>query len=121
MAVVVDPGEISEFVRKDGGKGQVRGVLLGDETGKIRLTLWNEQAQMPLAKGETIEVINGSSRERYGSLEIQTGSDTVVRKSSQKLDYSREDGAHSRPEGRHDLQRHGLCDGSWRGAGVSEG
>jgi replication factor A1 len=88
LAVVVDPGEIREFVRKDGGKGQVRGVLLGDETGKIRLTLWNEQAQMPLAKGETIEVISGSSRERYGSLEIQTGSGTAVRKSSQKLDFS---------------------------------
>jgi len=88
LAVVVDPGEIREFMRKDGGKGQVRGVLLGDETGKIRLTLWNEMAQMPLAKGETIEVINGSSRERYGSLEIQTGSGTAVRKSSQKLDFS---------------------------------
>lgn len=88
LAVVVDPGEIREFVRKDGGKGQVRGVLLGDETGKIRLTLWNDMAQMPLAKGETLEVINGSSRERYGSLEIQTGSGSVVRKSSHKLDFS---------------------------------
>ncbi len=88
IAVVADPGETREFVRKDGGKGQVRGVLLGDETGKIRLTLWNEMAQMPLAKGETIEVINGSSRERYGSLEIQTGGGTVVRKSLQQLDFS---------------------------------
>jgi len=36
-------------------KGQVSRVLLGDETGKIRLTLWNDMARMPLAKGETIE------------------------------------------------------------------
>ena len=88
LAVVADTGEIREFERKDGGKGQVRGVLLGDETGKIRLILWNDMARMPLDKGETIEVINGSSRERYGSLEIQTGSETIVRKSSQQVDFS---------------------------------
>jgi len=84
----VDPGEIREFMRKDGGKGQVRTVLLGDETGKIRLTLWNEQAAMLLEKGETIEVMNGSCRERYGSLEIQTGNYSTVRKSSEKVSFS---------------------------------
>jgi replication factor A1 len=63
-------------------------VLLGDETGKIRLTLWNEQALMALEKGETIEVINGSSRERYGSMEIQTGGYSVVKKSSQDVSFS---------------------------------
>jgi len=82
VARVVDPGDIREFVRKDGGRGQVRTVLLGDETGKIRLTLWNENARMDLEKDETIEIIKGSSRERYGSVEIQTGSYTVIRKST---------------------------------------
>ena len=87
VALVVDLGELREFLRKDGGKGQVRTVLLGDETGKISLTLWNEQAMMPLEKGETIEVLNGTSRERYGSVEIQTGNYTVVRKSNQLVSY----------------------------------
>ena len=83
----MDPGEIRQFLRKDGGQGQVRTVLLGDETGKIRLTLWDTQAAMPLEKGETIEVTNGSSRERYGSLEIQTGSYSSVKKSSKKVQF----------------------------------
>lgn len=87
VAAVVDPGEAREFVRKDGSKGFVRTVLLGDETGKIRLNLWNEQARMELDRGETIEVINGSSRERYGQVEVQTGGYTVIRKSSQKVNY----------------------------------
>jgi len=87
-AVVVDPGEAREFMRKDGSKGLVRTVLLGDESGKIRLTLWNEQARMDLAAGETLEVVNGSSRERYDSVEVQCGSQTVVRKSSQAVSYS---------------------------------
>jgi len=44
-------------------------------------------ARMPLAKGETIEVITVLTG-RYGSLEIQTGSETIVRKSSQQVDFS---------------------------------
>ena len=87
LGVVVDAGEIREFLRKDGGKGQVRTVLLGDETGKIRLTLWDEQAAMLLEKGETIEVRNASCRERYGSLEIQTGSYSNVLKSSKNVQF----------------------------------
>lgn len=88
LAVVVDPGQVREFDRKDGGRGRVRTVLLGDETGKIRLTLWNEQADMALDMGETLEVINASCRERYGSLELSTGGYSTVRKSSKKISYS---------------------------------
>jgi replication factor A1 len=43
---------------------------------------------MPLDKGETIEVVGGSCRERYGSLEIQTGSYSTVKKSSKKVEFS---------------------------------
>lgn len=88
LGVVVDAGEIRDFQRKDAGKGQVRSVLLGDETGKIRLTLWNEQATMLLSKGEVVEITNASCRERYGSLEIQTGSYSTVRKSDKKVQFS---------------------------------
>jgi len=88
LAVIVDPGEIREFERRDGGKGQVRGVTLGDETGKIRLTLWDEQAKMPLIKGETLEVLGGSVRERYSLLEIQASGSTIIRKSNKRLDFS---------------------------------
>jgi len=88
VAVIVDPGEPREFVRKDGGNGLVRTLILGDETGKIGLTLWNDQARMELEKGETVEVINASSRERYGQVEILTSDHTVVKKSGQKVNFS---------------------------------
>ncbi len=87
VAMALDPGEAKEFLRKDGSKGFVRTVILGDETGKIRLNLWNDQAKMAIARGDVIEVINGSSRERYGQVEIQTGGYTVIRKSNQKISY----------------------------------
>ena len=86
-ACVLDPGTVREFARKDGSKGLVRTVLLGDETGKIRLTLWNEQAKMDLEEGETLEIMNGSSRERYGSVEVQASGSTVVRKSSRTVSF----------------------------------
>jgi replication factor A1 len=88
IARVLDPGEVREFVRKDGSKGLVRTVLLGDDTGKIRLNLWNDQARMEIEPGVTLEIINGSSRERYGQIEIQTGGFTVVRKSSAEVNYT---------------------------------
>ena len=85
LGMVVDPGQAREFLRKDGSQGRVRTVVLGDETGKIRLTLWDDQATMPLEKGESLEVMGGSCRERYGSLEISTGRLCTVRKSSKKV------------------------------------
>jgi replication factor A1 len=87
VARVLDPGEIREFLRKDGSKGLVRTVLLGDETGKIRLTLWNDQAKLSLQEGESLEIINASSRERYGQVEIQAGGNTVLRKSRQEVGF----------------------------------
>lgn len=88
IAMIIDPGEIREFTRSDGSIGFVRSLLLGDETGKIRLTLWNDHAKTAFANGEIIEIINGSSRERYGQVEIQTGNYTVLRKSDRKISYS---------------------------------
>ncbi|MBN1323208.1 MAG: replication protein A [Methanotrichaceae archaeon] len=87
VAQVLDPGEPREFTRKDGSPGVVRSVLLGDETGKIRLTLWNEQAKMEIKEGESLEVINATSRERYGQVEVQTGGYSITRKSNAVVSY----------------------------------
>ena len=85
LGMVVDPGEVREFLRKDGRAGRVRTVVLGDETGKIRLTLWDDQAAMPLENGESLEVMGCSCRERYGSLELSAGRQSALKKSSKKV------------------------------------
>jgi replication factor A1 len=87
LAKVVDPGMVREFARRDGSVGRVRSVTLGDDSGKIRLTLWNEKAEMEIEAGETLEVINALSRERYGQVEIQAGGYSVVRKSDAAVEY----------------------------------
>jgi replication factor A1 len=87
IAKVIDPGEAREFTRKDGSKGIVRSMLLGDETGSISITLWDDHALIDASDGDVLEVINCSSRERYGFIELQTSRYTVLRKSSSNIEY----------------------------------
>ncbi|WP_369424900.1 OB-fold nucleic acid binding domain-containing protein [Methanothrix sp.] len=87
IAKVIDPGEAREFARKDGSRGFVRSMLLGDDTGSISITLWNDHALIDVSEGDVLEFINCSSRERYGFVELQTSRYTVIRKSSTEIKY----------------------------------
>ncbi|MDD3985635.1 MAG: OB-fold nucleic acid binding domain-containing protein, partial [Methanobacterium sp.] len=48
------------FMRDDGSTGQVRSLEMEDDTGSIRITLWNEDANMNLKKGDIIKIIGGN-------------------------------------------------------------
>lgn len=56
---VLDRNEPKEFTRADGEKGWVATLLLGDETGTVRVVLWDEKAGSVLdtAVGDVLEVI----------------------------------------------------------------
>ncbi len=66
---------IRTFDRDDGTEGQVANVLVGDETGRIRVTLWDDKAGRVEAfdPHDTVEIIDGYVRERDGSLELHVG------------------------------------------------
>ncbi|HOT06167.1 MAG: Replication factor A [Methanosaeta sp. PtaB.Bin039] len=87
VARVIEVGEVRQFQRKDGTAGRLRSIVLGDETGKIRMTLWDQAVDMDIAEGQVLEVINASSRERYGQVEVQTGRYTVIRQSAAEVEY----------------------------------
>ncbi|ESP89302.1 single-stranded DNA binding protein [Candidatus Halobonum tyrrellensis] len=72
---VLDTDSVRTFDRDDGTEGRVANLTLGDETGRIRVTLWDERADRAteLASGETVEVVDGYVRERDGSLELHVG------------------------------------------------
>ncbi len=74
--VVLDTDSIRTFDRDDGSEGRVSNLTLGDETGRIRVTLWDEQADRAeeLESGESVEIVDGYVRERDGSLELHVGS-----------------------------------------------
>jgi replication factor A1 len=88
---IIDMGTVRTFQRKDGMAGKVRNITIGDDTGKIRLTLWDRKADVPEFKaGDTVEIINAYARDNSFSnqTELQLGSGGGMVKSSADVDYS---------------------------------
>jgi replication factor A1 len=48
------------FMRDDQTTGQVRSIEMEDDTGSIRVTLWNEDANMDFKKSDIIKIIGGN-------------------------------------------------------------
>jgi replication factor A1 len=68
---VVDVGETREF-EKFGKKGRVATAIAKDETGDIKLTLWNDQIDSVKA-GDKVHIINGYVSEWQGEKQLTTG------------------------------------------------
>ncbi len=88
---VIDIGAMRTFARKDGTTGKVANVTIGDETGKIRLVLWDAKAESPgFNVGDTVEITNAYARENTFSnqTELNMGSGSGIVKSSLAVDYS---------------------------------
>ena len=68
---VVDVGEVREF-EKFGKKGRVANAVAKDETGDIKLTLWNEDIDK-IKAGDKIKITNGYVSEWQGELQLGTG------------------------------------------------
>jgi len=72
-ARIVNIFPVKEFESK-GRKGKVASVILGDQTGTIRMSLWDQQTEMidKLKPGMAVEVFGGYTRENnIGSVEIR--------------------------------------------------
>jgi ssDNA-binding replication factor A large subunit len=74
-ALATQLGEEREFVRRDGSEGKVVSVLLEDETGTIRLSLWDNDADRAdeINEGTMIVVENGYTRSGYGGIDLNAG------------------------------------------------
>jgi replication factor A1 len=78
--LVLDTDSIRTFDRDDGSEGRVANLTLGDETGRVRVTLWDERADRAdeLEPGDAVEVVDGYVRERDGSIELHVGDQGAV-------------------------------------------
>ncbi|OPY28954.1 MAG: Replication factor A [Methanocella sp. PtaU1.Bin125] len=88
--MILSRQEPRTFSRKDGSTGSLASLMIGDETGKIRVTVWdNKIADIdPLQPGESIEILHGYTREGFnGGVEINVGSRGIVRKSETPVTY----------------------------------
>lgn len=78
-AEVVSISEVREVRLRDGGKAKVVDCIIKDDSGRIKLTLWNDQIDM-VREGSKISITNGYTKEfkgentlnigRYGKLDV---------------------------------------------------
>ncbi|MBN2517272.1 MAG: hypothetical protein JXB14_00345 [Candidatus Altiarchaeota archaeon] len=78
----------SEFDRSDGTKGQRSSMIIEDETGKLRVVLWDFNANKieGFSEGDVVKVENGQVRLGNRGTEIHLGNRGRIFKSSTKLD-----------------------------------
>jgi ssDNA-binding replication factor A large subunit len=77
-------GNMTTFSRKDGGEGRVASLELGDETGRIRLALWDEKTEIlkedALSVGCVVQIVKAYVREGLrNSLEMNLGKMGMIR------------------------------------------
>ena len=86
---VLSTDSVRTFDRDDGSEGRVANLSLGDPTGRIRVTLWDEQADLATeyAAGDTVEVVDGYVRERDGTLELHVGNRGTVEAVDDDVEY----------------------------------
>lgn len=70
-AEVAEKADVREF-EKFGKKGKVCNAVIKDATGKVKLTLWNEDIDK-VNVGDTIKIENGWVNEWQGELQLSTG------------------------------------------------
>lgn len=70
-ATVVEKEKPREFT-KFGKTGAVCNAVIEDETGKVKLTLWNEQIEQ-VNVGNKIKIEKGYVNEWHGEMQLTTG------------------------------------------------
>jgi replication factor A1 len=80
---------VRTFDRDDGSEGRVANLVLGDETGRIRVTLWDERTDLTeeFDPGESVEVVDGYVRERDGDLELHVGDRGTIERIEEDVTY----------------------------------
>ncbi len=80
-ARVSQVGEERQFTRRDGSGGRVASVLLEDETGTVRLTLWDDNVDLlrEIEPGTIVAVESGYTRSGFGGVDLNVGRSGKIR------------------------------------------
>ncbi|WP_435062937.1 single-stranded DNA binding protein [Halobaculum sp. EA56] len=89
LGVILDVDTVRTFDRDDGSEGKVSNMTVGDETGRVRVTMWDEMADRveELEAGQTVEIVDGYVRERDGDLELHVGSRGAIEEVDAEVEY----------------------------------
>ncbi len=69
---IVDLGETREVMNKYGVRMKVASATLKDDSGEVKLTLWNEDTER-FKVGDKVKVSNGWVSEFRGELQLSSG------------------------------------------------
>ncbi|MBI4144155.1 hypothetical protein HY486_02825 [Candidatus Woesearchaeota archaeon] len=77
---IVQVFETKEFAREDGTTGKLTSLIVGDETGTIRLVCWGSQAEtaQKLVPGNIIKISDGIAKENRGAIEMHVSERTKM-------------------------------------------
>ena len=70
---VVSISEAREFQREDGTSGLVRSADMADETGAVKISLWDEKAHTNLKLGEPLRIENARTKLGLYSVDLSVG------------------------------------------------
>ncbi|MDY6959382.1 MAG: OB-fold nucleic acid binding domain-containing protein, partial [Halobacteriota archaeon] len=87
---IIDISDIRTFQRKDETEGKVKNLVVGDETGKIRVVIWGEMSSLEVDVGSVVDISNGYSKENYGSVEVHLGRGSSISLSDEDVEYIEE-------------------------------
>ena len=79
---ILSVNDVNEFQRDDGSVGEVRSVMFADESGKVRLSFWNERAKEEYVVGDAYQIENARTRLGMMSVDLNIGSGSRVIKLS---------------------------------------
>ncbi|ELZ27618.1 replication factor A [Halosimplex carlsbadense 2-9-1] len=90
--IVLETDSIRTFDRDDGSEGKVSNLLLGDETGRVRVTMWDDRADRAteLDPGTAVEIVDGYVREREGDLELHVGDHGAIDEIDETVEFTPE-------------------------------
>jgi replication factor A1 len=88
--VILELQPVRTFSKRDGSVGKVTNVMLGDETGRVRVTLWDDLAEnvVDFVSGDVLDIKNGYTRERYGRLEVHVGNRGSLQKGTGRIEFA---------------------------------
>ena len=91
LGKVLDLGQVKTFTKKDGGEGYVSNMTIGDSTGTIRVSMWDDKAELAenLSIGESIKIQNAYSKINNFSqkVELSLGNSSVVDVLDEEVSY----------------------------------
>ncbi len=73
---IIQISDVREFKRKDGKGGRVCNLIITDETGEVRIPLWDKQVNIldegKLHEGDVIQIKNAFARDNvFGGIEVR--------------------------------------------------